>query len=265
MIVRIEILDFDRETFEAPTPKRTAWDNLVISAKAQNPTLAVLSAVAWLNANPDSTLSNLDIELRAKSIPLRLFAKKFASESEDVFVDPRDVTKKVGHLLMASCRPEELANREVMQNWPSIEENYRALDGDTGVAITTLVTGRKRGMYEFEDDASRDALREEIAHLKPGDEAPTNLMLITMNLIRIVEAPADPGMSMEEHIDRVVQSYKASTGKSPSTAVVGMRPEGPVIAFKTAEGDAFLTDIGVVITHGDDGRQSTVCVSLRDL
>ena len=44
--------------------------------------------------------------------------KKFASENEDVFVDARDVTRKVGHLLMASCRPEEVANKEVMENWP---------------------------------------------------------------------------------------------------------------------------------------------------
>ena len=266
MIVRIEILDFDRATLEAPTPKKTAWDNLVVSAKAQNPTLAVLSTVAWLSAHPEKTLSDLDRELRAQKVPLRLFGKKPSEESEQqVFVDPRDVTRQVGHLLMASCRPEEHADAEVEEHWPSIEDNYRVLDGDTGVAMTKVVTGRSRGMYEFENDAARDALREDIAHLKVGDEAPNNLMLITMNLIRIVEAPRDVGMSMEEHINRVTEAYTASTGKRPSTAVVGMRPEGPVIAFKTAEGDAFLTDVGVVITHKEDGQQSTFCVSLREL
>ena len=82
----------------------------------------------------------------------------------------------------------DAVNRKVLSLWPSVEENHRALDTNTGVVPNGApLCFDTRPIYEL-DDSERVLMHAYISNLPRGSVLPNHPAFVMTNLARIVLA-----------------------------------------------------------------------------
>ena len=254
---KLELSNFDRETFEVAEPQKVAWSNLKQSIGTDF--VFILSTIGWLKANPSKTLADLDAELRSKDLPVRLFADVVPEGK--VAVDARDTSKSLPHVLGISFDKDY--DSTIAEKFGSLEENQRLLSTETGFSCDK-VNDKAKALYDFTDAFKSIALKD-VETTDDGIELSTNIHLVMYNLVNIRTTLSKMNSEAVDHINEVARKYREAGKEVVGVKLQTTEQGGSIVGFRGKDDESFLTDVGVRIERGEDGNDVMTTVSLRDL
>lgn len=102
------------------------WHNLSISDEVMCLEMFISAALSWVKLNPELNYSHLEQQLREKNLNTHLIAKNFI-ENGDVVLKYGDTENKCEYECIFSCRPKEVAIRELLEYSESYDINLNKL------------------------------------------------------------------------------------------------------------------------------------------
>lgn len=141
--------------------KDNALHNIILSEKLNNYQMIDASIIGWCKSNPESTLMDLEVELRNNDSNLYLFATSNINENY-MYVVPNnfDITVEYNleyKILDENEYEEELENRDVTQ-----EENLLLLES-TGLEFDKDIN--LDNLHDLLDDLDSDDMIELLFHV----------------------------------------------------------------------------------------------------
>ena len=116
------------------TPEQICWHNITLSDQCHNLEYFIMSSMAWLKLNPDKNFADLETELRNRKLNTHLLAHKPDLPPNSKLGLHGNSNQEYKYECGFSCRPLNLAIEELLQYWPSYEDNFDQLS-KTGIAI----------------------------------------------------------------------------------------------------------------------------------
>jgi len=213
-----------------------AWVNLENCDKYFQLDFFLGAVMGWLNVNPDKTFQDLEFELRKRDLNTHLFAKKVVLDPDFSLV--LNNQKDLKYECVFSCKPKNLALKEVLQHWPTYEDNFDALKYSGSLTLNKTIT-TSYGTVRLFDKSCK-----------------TNIDFLSQNE-KIIQFTYE---NQNIIIETINQNCIKKFGKSPELKVFKTSKEGIKIYAFMIDGDV-IEDIGII---KDKNNKKLLFVSLKN-
>ena len=234
---------FLKDPLSEESATQIVWHNLTEADKYFDLKFFIASATAWIKLNPDKNYQDLEKELRERNLNTHLYATQKPSEMKHFklgLFKQNDHNSYIYECIF-SCRPKDLALKEVLSHWPSYEENFDKLK----------VSGSL-----FADNVNKDPNLEIF-----NSEEKNNYEQITNNKKKIIFEKVSP----DKYLNEMVEMCRKEFGKEPVEKIVGMNKEGGVPIFALFLDEKLVSDIGFFVELDEKGNKIMKLFNLKNL
>ena len=212
-----------------------ALDNLRTISKTSNITLCVNAAMAWWKYNPGMKTTDLEKKLREENIDIYLISALHDYDKTKYRLSvPFEPESSGERLLILSARPKEYAMKELLEHASSYEENFSRLDEAGMMAPVGLKFSELENKLETDMDKLKDVFGELEVSITPLDEAFNNTL----------------------------KEYKQKYNKEPEMAAHSINRHNGSFNMALVHEGKIICDIGLNITHNEEGEKVISYVSL---
>lgn len=239
-------------------PTEVAFHNMKIGESVYNLNIFIGGQSGYFKANPNKNYQDLEKELRERNFTTHIIAKSPPAKSDlDYKLDmPENKSSSLYPVVeykyeaIISCRPYNAALKELLQSWPSYEENFKALEF---AGVIVLYEEGKKQVADITNNINENG--DTVKLIKSND--PVHLIAENKVKVKITTVPA------EEIMQNVVNGVIEKFGQEPNLRLLGMSPNGgPVMAFTID--DKIVSYTGVCFEHDALGNKITKIINLKE-
>jgi hypothetical protein len=246
---------------DSENPTEIAFHNMKVGEDTFSLEIFIGGQSGYLHANPDKNFQDLEKELRNRNFTTHIIAKpppdKRTLEYHIGISHRINDDTEYKYEAITSCRPADVAMKELLENWLSYDENFEALKFAGSVIVGTK--GKEQlVLQENEQNSSTscDSTTDKIKLLKNSD--PIHLMSVNKVKVSATYIPA------EEILQDVIDEVILKIGKQPQLRMVAMNSNGSPIMALTVD-NKIVSYTGFVFEYDTDGKKQVGIVNLANL
>jgi hypothetical protein len=197
-----------------------AIHNMKIADERYNIDLFILASVGWFQANRNKNFKDLETFCRENKFNTHFFAKEKKYDVK-LFIPNNDNKMEYKYEVVYSCRPKDVALKEVLENWKTYDENFQVLS----------------------TCGSRIYIDDNITETDSENKNPALEIMYNKKKITFVEITLE---DLKKDIKKLYQQY-------PVSKLVGLHKTGGPI-FGLYVGDKLVSDIGYTIYYNNENQ-----------
>lgn len=185
------------------------FHNMMLSDMYFNTETLRHSSYSWLVNNPDKNFQDLETLFRENNFNTYLIAKKISIPENFILKTPNNNVQDLLYECHFSCKPSNLSLQEVLDNYPSYEENFENLSKSGNLCIIS--------------DQNNDYV----------DNSTSLIKKLMNNQIKLIFKKLTP----KESIEQMSEDITKSTGHKPTISIIGkLNDDCPIMAFLLQDG-----------------------------
>lgn len=192
------------------TPEEIFWHNIKIADEICDLNYFICATNIWLNENSNKNLQDFEKELRNRNFKTHLIAKKIELTDPNLQLKLGDQQMKYGCLF--SCKSSELAMTDLLQEWPSYQENFKNL------ANTGFVSNQTNDININNNETEKSNTNNQEKNIN-------ELLFENKKKINIDKIP------IEDHLNSIINHYRKDLGKIPISRAITIIDGNPVIGY----------------------------------
>ncbi len=248
-------IDYD-PVADTDIPTEIAFHNMKMAEKVFNLKSFIGGQAGYFEANPGKTFQDLEKELRNRNFSTHIIAKTPPNKSTlnyKLGIPGITENNEFKYEAIISCRPSDLALKELLLSWSSYEENFNALL-NAGMIYLIDNDSKPQTNKQFEETSNKTG---DLINLI-GQEDPIHLVSKNKLKLKITY------VSAEEVIQNVTDEIIEQFGKEPKLQLFGISPNGgPIMAFTID--NKIVSYTGVCFDHNKNGDKTVTIVNLKNI